>query len=460
MRKSLLFVSCFVFMFAPLFAQEFKGTILGRITDPSGAVVPGAKITVTNQETNVAVDVQSNGEGNYVAPFLLPGRYKVAVGAAGFRQVLREGIIVQVNDRIALDFALQVGAIGEIVTVQAESPDAADRQRGSGPGGRPRFHGRRLADQQRSATRQHGARRAGHRIVGIRRHHGQQPERDRGERRQRHPKGQRRHHRRLAGAGAAAIGPGRGHSHDRRGAGVQDRHHDVRRKPGPFQRRGAVHHHEIGNQRIPRKRLLLHPERGSERQCLGEQSRWVSRIPLVDMYSFGGTVGGPVRLPKYDGRNRTFFFFGYEKDRNGNHAVGRAYVPTAAMRQGDFSKTLSSARHPTGLVRPAEHGGECGGHVSVARGVSQRDHSEPAAQSDRRRRAEQTAGAQSEPGSHTDQHAELDRRHAVSAGHQELAVADRPGAGQQAPAFRARGEARILRGAESGLLPGRLQRPA
>ena len=91
--------------------------------------------------------------------------------------------------------------------------------------------------------------------------------------------------------------------------------------------------------------------------------------PMVDMYSFGGTVGGPVRVPKYDGRNRTFFFFGYEKDRNGNHAVGLAYVPTAAMRQGDFSKTLASSRRSTDPVRPAEHRGQCGGHFSVPRGV-------------------------------------------------------------------------------------------
>ena len=77
MRRSLVFASFVILIFAPLFAQEFKGTILGRITDASGAVVPGAKITVTNTETNVATDVQSNAEGNYVAPFLLPGKYKV-----------------------------------------------------------------------------------------------------------------------------------------------------------------------------------------------------------------------------------------------------------------------------------------------------------------------------------------------------------------------------------------------
>ena len=55
--------------------------------------------------------------------------------------------------------------------------------------------------------------------------------------------------------------------------------------------------------------------------------------PVVDMYSVGGTVGGPVRLPKYDGRNRTFFFFGYERDLNGNHVSGLAFTPTASRKR-------------------------------------------------------------------------------------------------------------------------------
>ena len=122
MRNALFFLSFVILLFTPLQAQEFKGTILGRITDPSGAVIPGAKITVTNQETNVASDVQSNVDGNFVAPFLLPGKYKIAVAATGFRQVVRDGIIVQVNDRITVDFALEVGSVGEVVTVRAESP--------------------------------------------------------------------------------------------------------------------------------------------------------------------------------------------------------------------------------------------------------------------------------------------------------------------------------------------------
>jgi TonB dependent receptor len=74
--------------------------------------------------------------------------------------------------------------------------------------------------------------------------------------------------------------------------------------------------------------------------------------PAVDLYAAGFTVGGPVRMPKYDGHNRTFFFFGYERDRNGNHAPGLAFVPTSAIRQGDFSQTLAPSGAPLAIYDP------------------------------------------------------------------------------------------------------------
>src|SRR5262245_66151578 len=73
-------------------AQEFRGTILGRITDPSGAAVPGAQITVTNEKTNVSSNAVSEEDGAYQVPFLIPGTYRMEVGAAGFNKYLQSGI--------------------------------------------------------------------------------------------------------------------------------------------------------------------------------------------------------------------------------------------------------------------------------------------------------------------------------------------------------------------------------
>lgn len=107
---------------AASFAQEFRGAVLGRVTDPSGAVVVGAGVSVVNEETNVRVDAKSNAEGNFNVPFLLPGKYTVRVEAEGFKPSVRPGIVVQINDRIALDFTLQLGAANEAITVTAETP--------------------------------------------------------------------------------------------------------------------------------------------------------------------------------------------------------------------------------------------------------------------------------------------------------------------------------------------------
>jgi hypothetical protein len=103
-------------------AQEFRGTILGRIADPTGAFVPAARITITQEETGVSVRAESNEEGNYNVPFLLPGRYTVAVEAAGFRSIARPGIVLQVNDKLTLDFTMELGPVAESLTVTAETP--------------------------------------------------------------------------------------------------------------------------------------------------------------------------------------------------------------------------------------------------------------------------------------------------------------------------------------------------
>ena len=69
---------------SPAPAQEARGTIQGRVTDESGGVVPGARVDVTNVATGVVTDTTSNEQGSYRVPFLIPGRYRVAVSLDGF----------------------------------------------------------------------------------------------------------------------------------------------------------------------------------------------------------------------------------------------------------------------------------------------------------------------------------------------------------------------------------------
>ncbi len=92
----------------------------GVIKDKSGAVVPGAAVSVVNENTGIIRNATTNGQGIYSVPILNPGSYKVTISATGFQPVARTGIVLNVGDRSALDFILDVGQITIKVTVTAD----------------------------------------------------------------------------------------------------------------------------------------------------------------------------------------------------------------------------------------------------------------------------------------------------------------------------------------------------
>src|SRR4051794_20183825 len=83
-----------------LFGQEFRGTILGRVTDSSGAVIANCNVTITNDNTGTVVKTTTTAAGAYSVPFLIPGSYTVSVQSAGFRTYQRPGVTVQVQERL------------------------------------------------------------------------------------------------------------------------------------------------------------------------------------------------------------------------------------------------------------------------------------------------------------------------------------------------------------------------
>lgn len=101
-------------------AQDFRATLNGLISDPSGAAVAGAKVTATDLQKNSRSEVYSNETGRYSIPFLLPGEYRVEVEAPGFKKYVREGIQLQIGDRAALNVNLELGALSDEVTVSAQ----------------------------------------------------------------------------------------------------------------------------------------------------------------------------------------------------------------------------------------------------------------------------------------------------------------------------------------------------
>lgn len=102
-------------------AQEFRGVISGQVTDPSGAAVPNAAIEVLREGTQQPHTAKTNSSGVYSIPYILPGSYVVTVEAAGFKKAIRQGVNLDVSQKLNLNISLEVGAISETVTVQ-EAP--------------------------------------------------------------------------------------------------------------------------------------------------------------------------------------------------------------------------------------------------------------------------------------------------------------------------------------------------
>ncbi len=103
-------------------AQEITGTIVGTVQDAQNRVTPGATITLTNTDKGIVVStVKTNDRGDYVAALLPIGHYSVTAELAGFKQAVRSGVELNVNDHLTINFTLEVGSKEEVVTVQADA---------------------------------------------------------------------------------------------------------------------------------------------------------------------------------------------------------------------------------------------------------------------------------------------------------------------------------------------------
>src|SRR6185503_8950482 len=104
------------------YAQQDTATITGEVKDASGALVPGAAITVTNIGTNITVTTVTNDEGTYTVTSLRPGDYTVTVEKTGFSKSLRSGVNLQVNQFARIDITLQAGQVSETIEVASGAP--------------------------------------------------------------------------------------------------------------------------------------------------------------------------------------------------------------------------------------------------------------------------------------------------------------------------------------------------
>lgn len=121
--KSALFAAAvFLLAAAVLLSQSTFGVIRGRVLDPTGAAVPGVTVLVTNTGTGIGKSITSDAAGAYEVGYLQPGTYSVSAEAAGFKKFLTQGLVLSANATVVVDVKLEVGDLTSSVTVEAGAP--------------------------------------------------------------------------------------------------------------------------------------------------------------------------------------------------------------------------------------------------------------------------------------------------------------------------------------------------
>ena len=323
---------------APLSAQDFRGSIIGRVNDSSGARLPGATVTATNTATNVGSTTTTNNDGSYSILYLTPGTYTVAVELAGFKRIVRDAVEVRIGDRLTLDFALDLGRLEETVSVKAESPilNLANASAGQ------------VIDEKRISLMPLSD---GNPFVLSRLVPGVAYT------------GDLKFSRPFDNGGTSSInadGSTGGNEFTLDGSPNMASGRRVAFVPpaGAVQEFkvqtasfDAADGHTAGAMVNVTLKSGTNALKGESYYYLRDESLSATDFfvnksggtkPALDYKRFGGSLGGPVRLPGlFDGHDRTFFFGALEWLYDRFPEPGPQTVPTAAMRNGDFSALLA-----------------------------------------------------------------------------------------------------------------------
>jgi outer membrane receptor protein involved in Fe transport len=376
----LLCAAAFTF---PALAQTNKGTIAGTVTDPNGAAVKDAKVTATNVATGESREATTGDEGTYALPALDPGVYKVTVEASGFSQSVVEQVKLDTASRQSLDIALTAGGVsGGVVTVTAEAPLAETETSVRGD----LITGKQITDlpiPQRNFTQlallSPGVTRPFVSTIG-----GGGNFEGGGSPANTGNAGSTESTRFRESGGSVLVVNGARPTNNNFTLDGTDNNEGQFGQIGIYPPPDAIAEFKIETSVAPAEAgragggIINTTTKSGGNDIHGSlyefyQGRVWSALSRKDKgdvaagrgltnrntNQFGGTVGGPVFLPRfgeggprlYDGRNRTFWFVYYEGQRNATPSTtgdfGFVSVPTARMRIGDFGELLQPSTSQT-----------------------------------------------------------------------------------------------------------------
>ena len=330
-----------------LHSQSNTGVIRGIVTDPAGAAIAGARAAAVNGETGVSYSASSNEAGLYSIPEVPAGGYTITVEHSGFRRSVRQGVTLTTGQTLELDVKLEVGELGQSITVTGEAPQIETTTSGID----------QLIESQSIADLPLGDRRTLNVInmsgaaVFTGYDNGQKPNFI------------------LAGGRAQSqmvwIDGGSGQNM-RLGIGQIDTDppvelvSEIKVLSNAF---SAEYGAAAGGVIIETTKSGTNRFHGSAYEYLRNDKmdapgffapvqNGVKVKPELLYNVFGASLGGPIR------RNKTFFFFDYEGQRRQTGAVQSLTVPSAAQRTGDFSQTLNARGQLIPIYDPATTNGQ------------------------------------------------------------------------------------------------------
>lgn len=331
----------FLLLFSAIcFGQGF-GTIVGTVTDPSGAVVSGATVQLTDPATGLTRQEKTNDQGYYVLPSLKPAAYNLAFSSSGFSSVIQKGITLLADQTATVNVSLKLGQAAETVQVTGETPQVNTSTATMSE----------VVEQRKVVELPLNGRNAASLLLIVA---GATPAPSSGV--------DQGNTKTFPSVVTVSTNGSRQNQVSFRldGANNNDLYTNAN-QPFPFP--DALQEFSVQTSNYGAKYggnaggvVNVVTKSGTDQlhgdlfeflrnPVLNARNFFSPGADVVKRNQFGGTVGGPVVIPRlYNGKDKTFFFFGYQGTRIRNIGnTSSATVPTAAERSGDFSALLNAA---------------------------------------------------------------------------------------------------------------------